>query len=245
MDVDPKVDLGCLYIELASHHFPLNSEPDRAVWRFDGKIGLVVDDAGAEVDIGRMTVYRLVPQVASDAGISLCDALDCISEDLAHYTELVEDGHVRQAVRDYYTDIFSDDLLIIDEIEIEPAYRGHRIGLLAMRHAIDMAQDGSLVTTRPFPLEFRGMDDGEWRAEHPGLGEEDFQRAQGALRRYVELIGFEQYPPSDLWCLTTAHIIPSLDDIVEGKLRVASDQSKRERPRRRAHHRHGTARERA
>ena len=106
-----------------------------------------------------------------------------------------------------------------------PSLSGHQRGL------------ASMVRQRPSPL--------VGGSEDPGLGEEDFQRAQGALRRYVELIGFEQYPPSDLWCLTTAHIIPSLDDIVEGKLRVASDHSKRERPRRRAHHRHGTARERA
>jgi hypothetical protein len=58
-------------------------------------------------------------------------------------------------VKNYYDSICSS-LLILDSVEVEPAYRGHGIGLLAARHAIDLSDNGTLVACGPFPLQFAG-----------------------------------------------------------------------------------------
>jgi hypothetical protein len=63
-------------------------------WQYDGAIYL---HRGGEADddiptrIGTVLVYRLLPAVAHDAGVSLRDALDYISGDTAQYIALLDD----------------------------------------------------------------------------------------------------------------------------------------------------------
>ena len=63
-------------------------------------------------------------------------------------------------------------LLILDRIEIEPAYRGHGIGLLTARHAIDLGEIGALVACKLFPVQFAGYQGEDWKRDHPNLGQQ-------------------------------------------------------------------------
>jgi len=228
------ITLDDVSIEFCTRNYPLEAEPICALWQYDGTIYLQEDDDDDPTRIGTMLIYRLLPAVAHDAGVSLRDALDYISEDTAQYIALLDDEgtEFNEDVRKQYDDCICSSLLILDSVEIDQAYRGHGIGLLAARHAIELAENGALVACRPFPLQFAGYQSEEWKRDHPSLGQQDFEAALEKLRRYCERLGFSQYLPTDIWCLSTEVQIPTIDDIASG--RYAETASKP----RRARHRH-------
>jgi hypothetical protein len=232
-----EIDLENVAIEFCTRNYPLESEPSRALWRYDGAIYLREyedsEDADHDTQIGTIGAYRLLPEVAHDARMALSDALDYVSENTAQYIQLLnqEGTGLSDEVRDYYNGAYFS-LFILDRVEIKPAYRGHRIGLLAARHAIDLVDTSTLVACKPFPLQFAGWQDEAWKCDHPELGERDYEAALSKLRRYWERLGFEQYAPTEIWCLPTELQIPTIDHIAAGRY---AEPSKRPR---RARHRH-------
>jgi hypothetical protein len=82
-------------------------------------------------------------------------------------------------------------------------------------------------------MQFTNWEEEGWKRAHPDLGERDYQAALNKLRLYWERLGFEQYAPTDIWCLSTAGQMPTVDDIAEG--RYAEPRGKSQRVR----HRHG------
>ena len=180
-----EIDLDDVSVEFCTRNYPLEAEPICALWQYDGTIYLQEDDDDDPTRIGTMLVYRLLPSVAHDAGVSLLDALDYISEDTAQYIALLDDEgtEFNEDVRKQYDDCICSSLLILDSVEIDQPYRGHGIGLLAARHAIELAENGALVACRPFPLQFAGYQGEEWKRDHPNLGQQDFEAAVEKLRR--------------------------------------------------------------
>ena len=182
-----EIDLNDVCIEFCTRNYPLEAEPICALWQYDGTIYLQEDDDDDPTRIGTMLIYRLLPAVAHDAGVSLLDALDYISEDTAQYIALLDDegAEFNEDVRKQYDDCICSSLLILDSVEIDQAYRGHGIGLLAARHAIELAENGALVACRPFPLQFAGYQGEEWKRDHPNLGQQDFE---AALENYGAIV---------------------------------------------------------
>ena len=86
-----EIDLDDVFIEFCARNYPLEAEPICALWQHDGTIYLQQDDDDNPTRIGTMLIYRLLPAVAHDAGVSLHDALDYVSEDTAQYIALLDD----------------------------------------------------------------------------------------------------------------------------------------------------------
>jgi hypothetical protein len=90
-----EVDLDDVSIEFRTRNYPLEAEPSRALWQYDGTIYLHEGDEdvdSAQTRIGTMRAYRVLPDVAHDARFSLFDVLDCLTEDTAQYAVLLDEA---------------------------------------------------------------------------------------------------------------------------------------------------------
>jgi hypothetical protein len=93
------------------------------------------------------------------------------------------------------------NILLIDRMEIEPAYRGRMIGLITLIKLIRRYQKGcSLVAIKPFPLQYTGEVKGQ---------EEAFERDRQKLVRYYGKLGFRHIPDTDFWAISLACQLPT------------------------------------
>ena len=159
-----------------------------------GKILVRAEDREREQEAGRITASLVQFGHARDHGISAEEMGDGISGSVAEYWEQLFDMETdrwRAEIRDEL-EVCGSDLLIVDCIEIDPPFRGHQIGLVAVDRTIEIFGRGcALVACKPWPLQFtpafmsnpRRMQ----RLKPPGADKEESLRR---LRLYWARAGF-------------------------------------------------------
>ena len=125
------------------------------------------------------------------------------------------DCDYKDSLRRQFVDIFPLDLLIIDHVEIQPAFQKYGSGLLAVSRTIDIfGENCGLVAMKPFPLQFRNYLDPGWC---PPDGIDDPKRAFRAAREKLcshwARAGFKQVNGTEYWALCPGRKRPSLKRI--------------------------------
>jgi GNAT superfamily N-acetyltransferase len=154
--------------------------------------------------IGKVSLYHIK---AKEARYSLCSTCDEYGETL----------HCGEAVYDFRTDEYSQnvehlfeplgspidlDVLYIDQMEIDPAYRGKGIGLLVLLKVIRRYQDQcGLVAIKPYPLQHA--------ANNIPESSKEFKRDRKKLVQYYARLGFERIPNTDYHALSLEYELPT------------------------------------
>lgn len=191
------------------------SEPEEYVLGIDGKIVLVGEDE-SEVVAGTLELLLVLIEVAREHGFVAFDVLDSLT-DSSHYLELIDDGgDWHDDVREQFIDLLSSNLLIINQVKVEPKYRGKGLGILAVKTAIDCFSQGcGLVASKPFPLQFTSWKSPDWKPEPPlpkGLSKaQAFRSALRKVEKHWARLGFRRIGKTEIWGLCPAHRQPSLD----------------------------------
>ncbi|WP_266170747.1 hypothetical protein [Dyella subtropica] len=157
--------------------------------------------------VGRARAYVVPIEQARDHGHQALDFLD-VDGDVWPYHVLLsrrEAGAFSAAVnRILGTDeVFNQNLLIIDRVDILPRYRGHDYGLQAMHLMLTHLSLGCrLAAIKPYPLQLEvpgamGVD----RSWHQRLQLERFtltpSQAMRKLRSHYACLGFAPVPSTD------------------------------------------------
>jgi GNAT superfamily N-acetyltransferase len=167
---------------------------------------------------------------AANEGVDLFDAMDSLSDSAVEcYEALYDDGDWSQPVWDLYGEASSPiecDLLFIEEVKLQPPYRGKGIGAQVVRETI--ATFGSsgvgLVACKPFALQYSQWqaDDEEHRAlrAKPGFEEQrvaDFAR----VAQFWTELGFRQLPGTEFYAFAP-HLVaqPALPRVPRGRRRL-------------------------
>lgn len=160
--------------------------------RFSGTI-VAEDEAFRETCVGNLTGVLVHLGNALEGGPNAFDLMDTTRELHEFYDalfDLDEDGF-REELE---ISNFEHDLLVIHSVEVKKAYRGHGLGLLAVRRAIKTFGGGcALAALKPFPIQFTGI-----------LTEKnmrEFELAEEKLRLYWGRLGFKQAGRSDCYYL--------------------------------------------
>jgi len=213
-------------------------EPDDYCLEHHCKI-LVSDprDDGAELDVGELDVIHAQFGLAVNNGVSWIDVLDAHSEGASEYCSLLENN---STWKDDVGDVGNLDLLILERCIVRPEFRGHGLGLLAAKCAIDaFGESCGVVAVIPFPLEFAGFEDPNW-VPPAGVSAENkkqaFSAAKTKLEMYWSRLGLTPYNER-IWILLTAHVSPSAAEIFRGLQAPVATQVP---PPRRTRHRHGS-----
>jgi hypothetical protein len=175
----------------------------------NGSVVLGDDDERAIGDCSARIVHLAL---AEERDVSWHDVLDSLDADSAEYAQLLDskrDFEYRNAVRNRF-ELFSSDLLILQRIHIQPAYRGRGYGLYVANATIEtFGPSQGIVACHPTPFELND------RVDTP-----EFQAAKQKLRDYWALLGFGPLPRTDLYLLSTAIRRPSVSDCVESYTRT-------------------------
>ena len=110
-----------------------DSEVNRALGRIDASL----------IQVGRI----------ADAGEDLFELMDSESSELADYHSAFFKSHAcdyKDSIRAQFVDIVFLDFLIIHCVEVQPEFRGHRLGLMSVSRLIDLFGDNcGLVVLKP------------------------------------------------------------------------------------------------
>jgi len=145
--------------------------------------GAIISGPDRVEAIGTMSMYVVDLEAASDDGVSPFDVLDAIDSSLAHFCELLSSrtGAFRPKVSDFAgTDLAR--ILVLTQLQIEPRFRGHGLGLFAIRTACDgVGQGCTLAALKAFPSQWEGRVD---------EGPAEFARDRAKLENYYRRAGF-------------------------------------------------------
>jgi GNAT superfamily N-acetyltransferase len=110
--------------------------------------------------------------------------LDASNDAVAHIGETVFDVNTGQLAEGFDTRLRrrGDRVLVLDYVELEPAWRGHNVAALLVAECLDrLRADCRVVVCLPGPL------------ERPDLGDVDYEEAVRRVRGVWSQVGFVPY----------------------------------------------------
>ena len=176
------------------------------------------DEDEDEVVVGRLGVAYINMADAMENGYDPHVFLD-FDASIAELTLFYKsDGEFSKRVQRFARDVFSQNLLVIDRLEILPSYRKQKLGLQCIHRCIQLfAQNQELVTLRCLPLQFRLSESArrdEWITQLR-LDEFDARRdvCQGKLEKYFQQLGFKKVPRANFMVLNPALRQPGPEEL--------------------------------
>lgn len=172
------------------------------------------------VRVGKLHAYRIHADRAANDGISIFEVCDAHSSELLDlYTTLfdLEEDFYEEDIQQQFT-VVQADCLMIDWVVLHPKWRGLKLGLVAIRKAVDLLGGGcGLTVCQPAPVHPESFDmigiPGTWLPEN--LTREERQEATRKLRRYLKRMGFRRIGRSPYYGLSMTHVMPSVDDLLK------------------------------
>lgn len=176
--------------------------------------------------VGRFRVFHVRLGDAWEVGWSPCDVLGTNGPILARYCGPLFDSKTGDFDEEMSCElnVISNQLLILDCIEILPQHRGRGLGLAVASKLIDLLVPAPMVLVAccPFPVQFfPTYADGP----HPDARfTEAMQldrftrsapRAIAKLRRHVGKMGFKRVAKTDVHTLSTSLVRPALNEICD------------------------------
>jgi len=193
-----------------------HGEPSAFVHDIEGSVVEITE--GDQAIAGRFVVYYLDIAGALTAHYPLFDVMDALQVTTDYWSALLEsDGRLRPELERLVGDPpFDLNLLILDRLELLPAYRGRGLGLRVLCEMIRRFSPGAgIVAMQPFPLQFQNrrgeVETDPWRRslKLPGGVK---RSALQTLRRHYAKLGFVRVPKTDLMIRSTEWPLPSLKD---------------------------------
>lgn len=187
-------------------------EPTSYLIHVSGQVIATADRSREETLAGRFSVYYVDCDGALNARVPLFDVMDQTQEVHNYYAALIDidAGDIRQSVvKATGMDFLSGNILILDRLELLPAFRGRGAGLELLRAMIHRFGFGTgLIAMLPFPSQYGTLDakarDPEWRDR---MGLKAFKSGKGdalrKLRSYYATLGFKQLARSQYMVLAT------------------------------------------
>ena len=174
-------EYGRCALSLKVHAGPYFGEPSQYVTRYEGD---VVSGDGFDETVGAMSLYVADLPMAQAEDHSTIDVLDSVDSTVAHSLSLISTRSglfVPSVARIADSDLSA--LLILGSLQIDPAFRGHGLGLEAIEIACKRFSLGcSIAVLTAFPTQWEGR-----VAEGPS----QFKRDRAKLMAYYSRAGFK------------------------------------------------------
>jgi hypothetical protein len=182
-----------------------NDGGERFVRNISGSIKIFDEDVqGVGMTIGHIALKWLQIGNMMNARVDAFAATDSDSHEAheAYMSIYKVDGEIHPEIEERYSMPTNHDVLLLQKLEIDKAYRGRGIGLWANRVAINtFGGNCAFAVLRPFPLQYEGWE-GYANSHDPKeraiAAEPDFEKkrvlAFSKLAKYYEQGGFRQLP---------------------------------------------------
>ena len=138
-------------------------EPDDYIVNISGRI------YGDEEEVGRMKGYIIQVERAFENKQDLFEACGAHSQTAEDYYEALFDidtGEIKECIQEQLDFFQAGDILILDRIEVLPAYRKRGLGLAVACSFIDtFGKTYGLAVGLPYPLQFDTNEKSEWNGK--------------------------------------------------------------------------------
>jgi GNAT superfamily N-acetyltransferase len=157
-----------------------------------------------EIKIGKVLAWLILRGRAMNEHRNVGEVMDAVSSGLHEcWGELLtHDGDWTPAVLQIYDeDLFGNDILFLESIELDDAYRGKGIGARVVRETIStFGSSCALVACKPFPLQYTNWMDDEYKAVREAPGFEKKRRAAfGKVEKFWRGLHFNKLPNSEFF----------------------------------------------
>ena len=172
--------------------------------------------------VGRFKFYYVDFAAALNAQCSAHDVLDSYAQTEEFADSVIGDGDQycsRRLNQLLQGDVHEMNVLIIDRLEIQPAFRGGGVGLFVIRKLIERFSSGAgVIALKAFPLQFevdRAKKADPW-SQRMALASFPLQKrsASAALRRYYGRLGFIAMPRTDFMFMSSTARLPSVEELL-------------------------------
>jgi hypothetical protein len=196
-------------------------EPDEFISTHEGVIRYERERDGRLFTVGKLKAYRIHAGLATNHGESLAEVCDAHSAELheAHTLLYEPDGYGFREELVERLDALEADCLLIDYVVLHPKWRGLRLGLLALRKAVDVLGGGcglavcNIAPLDPDAYEHIGVPE-SWIPRHRTRIER--KEATVKLRRYARQMGFVRLGRSPYYALLMNHVTPTAGELLRG-----------------------------
>lgn len=146
---------------------------------------------------------------------SIFDLFDIDGSFPEFYHLLYENGFFKEIIVDQMGDIINSNLFLIQKVEISPKFRGNNYGLAAVLRLIQQFAHGvGLVVLKPFPVQFEnGQQNILGKKNNYKSFVKNEKQAFDKIKRYWEIVGFEQIGQSNIWGLNPLNKIKNVNEI--------------------------------
>lgn len=142
---------------------------------------------------GAISGARLLIDQADWKGYCIFEMMDRSHQYLSVYEELIDVEESKWKYMD--NDCHGMDILIIEYVDVDPKFRGLRLGQWAALSAIELYGSAcDYIITNPYPT-----DDERWESK------KDFAKARRGLQKYWGEVGFKRAGKSNLYYLDMHH----------------------------------------
>jgi len=194
-------------------------DPSDFIYETTGRMVTRADDV--RTLIGKFRLYYVDIESAFNDGVPVHDVFDTYAETFEIYQALFDADSIEpreRVLRLLEYEVHELNVLILDRLEILPAFRGSRLGLAVMKAIIRRFSAGvGLVAIKPFPLQFEHEPtderEREWRA---ALRLTDLPRverlATTKLCAYYQRLGFVRLRGTPFMVRSVSTRIPEFDE---------------------------------
>lgn len=212
------------YLTLRFRHSQTAVEPEEAMsfaYSIDGEV-IQRGDNDEETLVGKFGIYYMDVDAAGNAGHHPFDMFDGLAATMVYYEPLFggPDNGPKKSVLKVMGEAFSSqNVLILDRLEILPEYRGKGVGLVVLRRLIERFEAGAgMVCMKPYPLQFEAgyRDRARDRASEWDLQmrlsdfSENKKSSTATLQSHYAKLGFKRVPGTDLMIRGTDELLPKV-----------------------------------
>ena len=188
-----------------------------------GRIAKMDDDESDKL-VGKFRLYYVDIAAAINTGIDVFDIFDAHSGSTSEYYDSLFDpdtmGFSENLQQLFNYEIFEQNVLIIDRLELLPGYRGKNLGLTIMRRLIQRFSAGAgVVAIKPFPLQFEhSIPDENKSSWHSEMQLSSFRETEGdslqKLQTHYRKLGFVEMKATPHMFLSTTRRLPPIERLL-------------------------------
>jgi GNAT superfamily N-acetyltransferase len=197
-----------------------DTDPSHYAYSTRGRV-VSVDEDDNKTLAGKFHLYYMDVCAAVNAETSVFDIFDCRADTLDYYGAIF--AGLSLTISEELDKLFDfeaawGNVLILNRLEILPAFRGHNLGLIVIRRLIERFGGGAAyVAMKPFPLQSEHSardEEDEWRnqLQLPALGT-DLRRTTAKLRRHYAKLGFRALKGTPFMFRMGDHALPQPEDL--------------------------------
>ena len=213
-------DFSMFRLDIAVSHRLGPGEPeDEYITTIHGTIRQVDSDGNEASVAGHVTAYLVdLARASEEEGLSLAEVLDLDLFTSSYARGLLgSDGELREDIVDQVG--FVERILILDDTQVLPAFRGHGLGMWADYRILDtFALQGVLAVEQPVPIQFSPRGAGK-SGEEMGVADlpQDRAAAYEKVASYWARMGYDkvwQEGDEQIWILNPTTVKPDRRDVL-------------------------------